>query len=344
MKKINYLSYFNSLPKLYQVIISDIFKLKWIVLFFCIAIGVAGYFYAKMKPFIYPAKLTFMVNEDESSKLTGGLAVLLGRVGVGSSGKINLDKMIELSKSRNIIQSALLAKVKVNERTDYFVNHFINIYELNKTNKDGEEDVLFTHSNVDSFTIEENRMLIKTYNLLTGEKGILSTNYSEKSGIMEMALNSINEELSINFVDTLFQKLSEFYISKSIEKEYKTYSILKQKVSKLFAEMNQKEYSSARIEDQTLGEWRKTDNVPVVLNRRDANVLLMVYGEALKNLEIAEFSLNSKTPTIQIIDSPIKPIKPIVTSKTIYTAVGFMAGLLLSLVFIFIKNVLNSIH
>ena len=177
-------------------------------------------------------------------------------------------------------------------------------------------------------------MMLKVYQLLVGSNGLIENEYDLKTGIMKLGLISYDEDLSIHFVDTLFNKLGSFYIEKSIERELNTYNILRAKVNSLYGQMTNKVESAARYADKTLGLWQETEKLPAQIYTRDANITAMVYGEALKNLEIAEFSLKSKVPFIQEIDAPIAPITPSKKSKIIFTAIGVLIGGFLGVVLI----------
>jgi LPS O-antigen subunit length determinant protein (WzzB/FepE family) len=59
-----------------------------------------------------------------------------------------------------------------------------------------------------------------------------------------------------------------------------------------------------------------------------------MYAEALKNLELAEFSLRRKEPFIALIDSPIAPIAPQSESKIKAIIIGLLLGGLISGTFI----------
>lgn len=50
-----------------------------------------------------------MVNEDEGSQLGNNMLSMLGKFGMGGSTKFNLEKIVSLSKSENIIRKSLLA-------------------------------------------------------------------------------------------------------------------------------------------------------------------------------------------------------------------------------------------
>jgi uncharacterized protein involved in exopolysaccharide biosynthesis len=86
-------------------------------LIFLIIIPFVAFFLIKafLTPATYSAQLTFMVNEDEGGGGFGGVSAILGQFGFGGGGQssYNLDKILELSRSRKIIQMALFEKVNI---------------------------------------------------------------------------------------------------------------------------------------------------------------------------------------------------------------------------------------
>lgn len=54
--------------------------------------------------------------------------------------------------------------------------------------------------------------------------------------------------------------------------------------------------------------------------------LTLMYGEATKNYEIADFSLEAGTPEISIIDEPLPPLEPIAESLLISLIKGGLLG------------------
>ena len=63
-----------------------------------------------------------------------------------------------------------------------------------------------------------------------------------------------------------------------------------------------------------------------------------MYGESIKNLEIADFSLKNKTPFIQIIDRPFAPLTPIFKSKLMAIIKGGFLGGFLGITFLLQEN------
>jgi len=96
------------------------------------AILVAGYQlyrYFNYTP-IYPATITFSVDEDEGGG-SSGLTSILGQFGLGGvrPTRYNLDKILELSKSRRVVQQTLFTKITLDRKEDFLANHLIRIYK-----------------------------------------------------------------------------------------------------------------------------------------------------------------------------------------------------------------------
>ncbi len=293
---------------------------------------------AYITPKIYPAELTFMVNENEGNSM-GGVNAILGQFGLGGrgGGKSNLDKMLELATSRKIIQNVIFEKSIVEDNMDYLANDIINVYDLHeKWEKDttGLANFFFPDKIIaDSFNKSENKVLKTIYALIVGTKkteGILNTSFSQETGIMKIKVDSKSEALSIKLSKSVYENLSKFYVEKSVEKQSETYKVVKEKVDSIKFLLAAKEYSLASFKDSNRGLWTTKTRLSELRLQRDVQVLSAMYGESIKNLEIADFTLKNKTPFIQIIDAPIAPIDPVVESKlkAIFLG-GFLGGFLI---------------
>ncbi len=325
-----------------NVFLKELIRFWWIILIGA-ALGAAyfGYQSYTTKP-VYTANLTFMLNEESGQSMGTAVSSLLGRFG-GSAAKYNLEKILALSRARVIIEQVLFAKTNLNGKKDYIANHFIDIYEINEKNKKlNKPEVKFSHGDVDKFNENESYQLINIYNLLVGSKGILSASTNEKSGIMSLQLQSTNEDLSIVTVDTLFAKLSQYYIDKSVEKERLTYNLLRRRVEQLYGQMNNQMTSAVTIEDKSLGVWEQKTRLPQIKYERDTRISAVLYGEALKNLELADFSLKTKTPFIQILDSPLAPLEVKASSKKRSIIIGILLGSLVMAIIIILRKIIYT--
>ncbi len=313
----------------------EAWKNKWWIILIA-ALGASGFLIsAWLTPATYPAKTVFMVNEDEGS--SSGINSLLGQFGLGGgkSGKFNLDKIIELSKSLKILRVALFKEVEIEGKKDFYANHIIRYYDFHdKWKKDttGLPDFYFTHGKFNDFNRLENNALKQVYEQVIGgekTKGLLSTSYGDKTGILSMSVNSVKEELSIGLMEAIYEELSNFYINKSVESKRKTYENIKFKVDSLRARYQQLNLSLARVEDRSYGVLDRTDLVKINDLRTESQVTMLAFGEAVKNMEFSDFQLRNATPIFQLIDSAVPPIKPEKSSKAKAILIGgFLGGFL----------------
>lgn len=302
-------------------------------------------------PNTYPATLTFMLNEDKGSSI-GGLGGLAASLGFGSGGnsEYNLDKMHSLLKSRNIIQRAIFEKTTINKENNFVANHLIKMYdfhELWKEDVTGLNNFVYTHNKIEEFNRIEYRVLKILYGKLIGsedKKGILGSSINDETGVMSMYLEANNEELSIKLLKILFENLSDFYVNKTIEKQKLTFEITKQKVDSIRQVMNDYQFQLLKIKDTQRNSILYQSKAKELTIKRELQALTLGYGEALKNQEIANFALKSKTPFIQPIDLPIPPLSSSKDSR-VYKKnliIGGFLGSFLAIIFIIGRKVIRD--
>lgn len=304
-----------------------------------------GYFVytAYQTPVTYKATFTFMRDDDESAM--SSMASILGQFGFGASrGRFNLDRVLELAKSRRIVQKTIFDQVKLNERTDFLGNHIIDIYELDQdwVEKNPElEGFRFASSTVDSFSTDELQALRKVYSFIVGNedrKGLLSATYSEESTILSFSAQTEDADLSIKLITELYHNLSDYYIAQSTEKQKATYDIVKAKADSIGALLRSAEAEYARFRDANRNLFSYQDQLREQQLSREIQKLTVIHTEALRNVEIADFSLRTATPVIMELDKPIPPLEPIIESKVKAAALGFVAAVLLGSIILLIGN------
>ena len=320
----------------------EVLKSWKLVILITIPIVLYFLYQAYKTPITYTSELTFMMNDDDGGGLgaLGGLAASFG-LGGGGNSEFNLEKMLSLLKSRNIIQQGLFEKAEIDGEVDFYANHLIREYGFHKNWKDSKTLKNFTFKNgkVDEFSRTEYQALKSIYAKIAGSdktQGILSSNINEDTGIMTLNIESVNEVLSIKLLNSIFEKLSTFYIDKTIEKQKHTYEITKSKADSLLGVMNYVQARLLKVKDTQRNTILNQNRSEEIKLERDYQISLIAYGEALKNKEIADFSLKSKTPFIQSIDLPIPPLSP---NKSLMTyikqvIVGGILGVFLAIAFI----------
>lgn len=294
---------------------AEIWNKKWWVVGAGLLFGLISGVNAYLKPTLYNASLTFMVNDDEGGGGMAGLGAILGQFGLGGggAGKYNYDKIMEIARSNRILQNVLLDSSTLEEKTDINANHIINIYELHQ---DWEDDTLlngflFTAENVNSLSAQ--KVLKSLIGKLRGNpedkslKKLLNIQYDEESTIMEVTCSSVNETLSINLSNSWYNYLSDFYISKSIERQQSTFQALKQKSDSIYRLLVGSE-SSLASNTEMLGLVKASDFLPRSRSSRNMQMYATMYAEVIRNKETAEFLLKNETPFFQVIDLPMAPL------------------------------------
>jgi len=308
----------------------------WFLLALAIGAGV-GVYRAISTPITYTAEMTFMINEDEGSDI-GGIGAVLGQFGLGTAGgsEYNLEKIAKLAKSRRIVHAAILDSIFLDGTDDLIANHIIKRYKLEEFWKAEESiaqiDFKLSNSTPESFSRAEHLVLNKVYNMVVGttnSEGFFNLRFSEMTGILSMSTTTNVEELSIQLTKDLYESLSEFYVTKSIEKQQATFDQLDAKRDSIEALLKSKEYELASFGDRTLGVTTRVGNLRQGRIRREVSILTIMFGEATKNLETADFLLKNAKPFFQVIDNVYYPVKRNKVSK-------LKAGIIFGLVFVFI--------
>lgn len=329
----------------------ELWRCWWIIALITIPIFAYMVYKAVNSEVVYPTKLTFMVEEDSGGGLgaLGGLAASFG-LGGGGGGEYNLEKMLELARSRKLIQTVLFDKDNIHGKEDYFANHLIRIYNYHdgwSEDTTGLKNFLFVHDSIPGFEYHENNALKQLHRLLVGDRekgveGLISSSISESTGIMTLSISTLDERLSLQLLEDLYEKLSKYYVEKSIEKASHTFNTMKFKTDSIYTELRNAEYSLANIKDTQKGLFKRTDQLKGFRLEAKIKMLYGVYGESLKNLEVAEFGLRDQTPVIQPIDLPIPPIKPEDGSILKAMIISCILGGFISSVFIIGRKIIRD--
>lgn len=304
---------------------------RWYI-FVVAFVVIGGYmFYSAMtEPVTFDAKITVM-REEEDPNAVSGVSSIIGQFGFGRRSSFNLDRLLELSKSRKIVTAMLFDSAMVNGTDDFLANHLIEVYELDQRWVEVNPDFdgfRFIHSKVDSFTILELSGLKRVHKFVVGNEsrdGITTANYSELSSIVSLTASTINEQLSIQVINILFDKLAAYYINNATKKQLRTYRVVKKKADSIGAELLERETEYAQFRDANQNLYSNLARLKEQRLFRDITRLNVVYSEALKNLEIADFTLKNATPVITELDRPVPPLQ---ASRPDYVKLAFIASLL----------------
>ncbi len=324
---------------------------RWLVIVAAGIIGGAiGVGYAFTQKATYTATLSFAL-EDEKQGGAGGLSSALGLasslgidLGTSAGGAFSGANLIELLKSRNIVEKALLKPISVNGKTKSLAQHFIYFNELNKKwdSKPLLKGIEFApDADRSKFTLQQDSILGKIYESIAGENGLLTVSQKDKKiSIINIEVKTINEPFSKAFTESIAQEVSSYYIEIKSKKARQNMEILQHQTDSIRAELNGAITGVATAADNTFGlnpamMVRKT---PGTRRQVDVQANTAILTQLVTNLEMAKVSLRKETPLIQVIDRPILPLKKEKVGKLKSLILGgFLAGFLTVLVLIFKK-------
>jgi uncharacterized protein involved in exopolysaccharide biosynthesis len=300
-----------------------------------------GLIYGKLQPSTYKATATFIV-EDKSGSRGGGLSGLASQFGIdvggltgGGAGLFDGDNILEIMKSRAIIEKVLLTKIEddIPEKGQTLADYYLNISGLNKSllSKNITSKTLnFGSLTEDSkHTLIQDSILYLMYSALNKNLNVEKKN--KKSSIITLEVISGSQMFSKMFEEKLMKKTSDLYI------DIKTGN-LSRSIEKIQRKADSLQYSLNSTTDRRNYINLSVPNEGIT---RDKNVSSALYGEVVKNLETMKLTLINQTPVIQILDAPKYPLFDQRTPARYFLLIGFAVGFVLSLFYVLYKYTEN---
>lgn len=308
--------------------------------------AVLGFTYAKMKRPIYTATLTFALEEKSSGGASGisSLASSFGfNIGGSDGGAFAGDNLMELMKSRLLVEKSLLSKVNINGKEETLFNQYVTFNKLNESwaNNPDLLNRKFDNENRLNFTRAQDSVLGVVYNHIINENFEVSKK-DKKLSIISVKARSEDEIFSKLFCENLVKNVIDFYIETKVGKSRKNVKILENRVDSVKRELDQAMYGRASFADQNMGLIRQSAAVPKLKQEMRVQMLGTMYGELVKNLELTKLALMREEPLIQVIDNPILPLQ-VDRVGTIRSLI--IGGLLSSIIFmlaLIIKKIISD--
>jgi hypothetical protein len=325
---------------------------KWKVILVAGIIGGAiGYTYAYFKKPIYKAELSFALQDEKSG---GGLAGALGLAsqfgldlsGGGAGGEFSGDNLLELMKSRLMIEKALLSTISVNGQKETLAELYISFNKLWESwkGKPGLEGIHYLpDADRSKFTLKQDSILGVFHNAII-TKNLSVDKIDKKLSIIKLQVNSTNELFSKYFTEILAKRVSDFYIETKTKKGIQNVAILQRQTDSVRRALNDAISGVAISMDvnPNPNPSRQTLRVPSQRRQVDVQANTAILGELVKNLEIAKMSLLQETPLIQIIDRPILPLEKEKTGLLKELLIGTIIGILFIIILFFFNRILNG--
>ena len=307
--------------------------------------AIIGFTYAYFQKPVYKASLTFAM-EDEK----GGGGGLSGALGLASSLGIDLGSsgggafaganLIELMKSRKLVEKTLLSPITVNGKTQSLADYYLAINEAKKgwSEKPLLKDISFpVNADRSKFTLQQDSILNNLFNSIV-KANLTISQKDKKVSIISIEATSTNELFAKTFCETIARETSEYYVEIKSKKSRTNVEILQHQVDSIRGELNGAITGVAAAADNVfnLNMAMNVRRAPSAHRQVDVQANTAILTQLVTNLELAKVSLLKETPLIQTIDMPILPLEKDKVSKLKSLILGgFLAGFLTVLFLVF---------
>jgi len=324
---------------------------KWLLI---VIVGIAGaalgFTFGLLQKPKYFGELTFVVEEGNKQGSLGAYAGLASQFGIdlgsmsGSSGVFTGDNILEFLKSRLMVERALLSPIRKEGKIISLVDYYIAVTGMRKSWAEDDKTAFLkdlsypVNGDRTKFTLVQDSVLREIYTILLMNHLVVEK-VDKKLSFISVGCVSRNEMFSKVFVENLVKEATTFYVDTKTKRSKMSVDLLQSKADSLESLLNKKTYSAAVSQDLNRNPVRSVASVGTELVTRDKIVLQTMYGEVVKNLELSKLSMAQETPVIQIVDTPILPLKKEKLGKLKGLIIGgFLAGFLI-VVFLILKRI-----
>lgn len=324
---------------------------RWkLILLISILCSVLGLLYAIFKKPVYKAELNFALEDSKSAGGLGAYSGLASQFGLdvgGAGGAFSGDNLIELMKSRLMVEKTLLTPVNVNGKSETLAQLYIDFNGLREKWANNPEiaNVNFIPGcNPNKFSLKQDSILFDFYNKLISSD-FLVDKVDKKLSFINVNVTSKNELFAKYFTEVLVNNVSAFYIETKTKKYSHNVEILQHQTDSVRQELNNAISGVAASTDinPNANPNRQILRTPALHRQVDVQVNTAILSELVKNLEVAKVSLRNETPLVQIIDKPILPLEVKKVGKLKGGVMGFMIGFLIVIMFVSVKRMFQII-
>ncbi|MBO5829049.1 MAG: hypothetical protein J6R59_11450 [Paludibacteraceae bacterium] len=331
----------NDIIKTLKVYWDFLLKRWWIVVICGLLGGALGLVYACLRTTNYEARYVFTIGGSSSSSSgMGSLTALLG-LGSTSMGAFSGDNILELFKSRSLMENTLLSPIEYNGDTITFMEYSLicdsvrarclerEPEESEKMEKISICDVEFPYGQSrSSFSrVQDSILLSKARALL--QTNVMVEKRDKKLSYVEYVFTYPDEAFAKAFATSHLNQVSSFYVNTKTELSRLNIESFQDQADSVRRELDKALSSRAYYADGNMNAARQIVGVQLRKLETDIQILATSYAEMIKNIEVLKLDLARETPLIQIIDSPIFPLPNDKMRKAKWIVIGgFLGGFL----------------
>lgn len=316
-----------------------------IIFLLSLIISLITVIYIKSRPIKYKAVLSFALDEDRNSSGIGGAAGLASQLGIdvgtNAGGLFSGPNILELLKSKQIIQKTLLSTTLIDSNKKItLIDYYLKNRKLNKRINISQNSYFLNSINIENISREQDSLIKIVFQSII-KQNLNVFQKDKKASIVNIEVTSFDEKFSKEFCESLAKMTSDFYIKIKSAKSKNNVDILQKQVDSVKLELKNSIFGVANSNDNVynLNPSLNIMSAPIRLKQIQVQTNTELLKQLTANLELSKVTLRKETPLIQVLDTPTYPLE--IETKNIY--IYFSVCFLLSVLFICIILILNLI-
>lgn len=316
------------------------FLTKWIVIVIVGLLGGAlGFIYASMQKPVYKASLSFVIDDQDGGggRLSGALSLASQfgfDFGGSASGMFASANLIELFKSRNIIEQTLLLPAKGGNKNISYAEVFIQSQQWREkwAGKPALKNIQFLpNADRQQFTRIQDSIMGAICQMIT-KTNLNVFQKDKKIDIITIEMQSADEDFAKNFTEALASHVSDFYVTTKNKRARINMAIIEKQRDSIRNELNGAITGVAQATDNTFGlnPALNVKRTPATKREVDVQYNAAILTELIKQSELAKMALQKETSLIEIIDRPVMPLPKEKLGRLMGLIIGgFLGGILI---------------
>lgn len=305
-------------------IIKDYCSFLWNKKMYVVAACIVGCIVGIVHAYIYKPTYTATYKFSIESKSGGGsgfsaLSMLAGLS--SSSGTFSGDNLVELFRSRSIVEMTLLNPIVVEGDTMNLLEYKILADSMRlkcdeiKAKEDPSKphiatlcDISFPfNQNRDSFTREQDSIImIIASDMMRND--IVIDKIDKKLSYANFSVSSKNERFAKEFSSAMINTVFDFYLKSKRENAQRNINEFQARADSIRKELNQSLYAAAHYRDLHMNPAKSVLGVEQLKYQTDIQINTAAYSEIVKNIEVMKLDMAKSEPLIQEIDVPRYPL------------------------------------
>ncbi len=305
-------------------IVKDYFSYIWDKKWFVLAAGIIGVIIGIIHAYIYKPTYTATYKFSIESKSGGGsgFSALSMLAGFGSSsGTFSGDNLVELFRSRSMVEMALLKPIIIEGDTMNLLEYKIladssrlKCDEI-KEKRDPSKTYIATLCDVsfpygqdrDSFTREQDSIIMIIASGMA-QNDITIEKIDKKLSYANFSVSSKDERFAKEFSSAMINTVFDFYLKSKRENAQRNLNEFQTRADSIRKELNKSLYAVAHYRDLNMNPSKSVLGVEQLKYQTDIQINTAAYSEIVKNIEVMKLDMAKSEPLIQEIDVPRYPL------------------------------------